>query len=155
MGLGASWILFWKGLGRSWALFGCSWALLGRLLGVLRHLLAISWVSWILPRRFWSLWEGFGRDFARVWERFWEVSLVDFKLILGGLRGILRAAGALFPRFVSKKLLCCGVLCCAELCCARLGCAVLCCAALRSATLYCAAARCAVLCCAVLCCATA
>ena len=75
----------WEGLGHflaalgrfwgvSWAFFDISWPSLGSLgcfLGDFRT-----------SRRGLG---GCGKDFAWVWERFWEVSLVDFRLILGGL----------------------------------------------------------------------
>ena len=73
--LGGSWAPFGRGLGRSWPSFGHFWAFFGRILGVPSHFFFKHGSTWALDELqeasgidFWSILEGFGKDFGRFWE---------------------------------------------------------------------------------------
>ena len=82
---GGSWVLFGRGLGPSWASFGCFWPPLGRFLNVQSRASFKHWPKmgskrasgWILGRfgRIWGRFlGGFGEKFRRILELPWHFS---------------------------------------------------------------------------------
>ena len=94
--LGRSWAVFGKGLGPSWAFFGCFWPSLGRFLGVQNRVFFKHWSkigskrpSGSIWGRFWTILGGFGEDLGR--------DLGESKAFWAGCGRILAEFGEIRP----------------------------------------------------------